>query len=836
MTSIEAYVDQIADLDQQAIAPNAQLDTVLLCLSKPLEWLGYNESLLAISLPQQLALVQHPSWKKHVWHVLKNLVPQWTFALRSPTHRHLLEATHACSQDKIKAIMARVSLPIVLECLSTQENASLDTLEMYAALLKLLSLSSQLFPLYGKYINLSDIRFFCSLLCSIPGHLANAFAIQFNQVRFHVEHEWYMDRNFYAKLSSRMAKHLTKETIPFTQELLGKITRQGYEDIAIYTIIQSKPDHWSVVFEQAELIAPPEQMTKSILHYAHDHMPMINTASQQLAQLLFQHESKRKEQRLQSFLNTAVFKLSKCSWADKTMARISVCTVIYALEDTSLAKEEKQLSTKTLLFLIHFLKRVIQTWSDPVFIKHASFRERSFMTTVLLSFVAYLPHHELKQTTMVETSLFHSVSTWFNSGDIQTAQLGAVVAEAISSKLDTEKPLNTGLLDDNDHLRELKGLVFVTDAFDDQEPVASSTALDSESESELEEKDELDPDADVILEEDEDEEFEPYYMEEESEDEGLRKESTLKSTKKPVFVRDLIRYLQDKNDPLKLEAGLTASEQVIRRKIGAGTELSESSITLAKYLIGFPETYEIHDFRKLQQNALTALMVGVPETVTEFIIDQIYDRNTSTGQKQMILGAISLAVRELAGWTDNNTTKPINGKQTFLSKRMEIEKRNQHKIQKNRLSGLAGPVFFFPLLVGWWEGSQGYLAYWMGSNPVLTERFIMTLNIILHSSTNTLDKRRIVKEYFEFALSMRYAVNLSFGVKKALLLGIETIINISYKGQESLLFTDYAKELVETKAWLEAIIENHSEDKLQEMAVAVLIKISHIALTGQGTK
>ncbi|RCH81196.1 TEL2, telomere maintenance protein 2, partial [Rhizopus stolonifer] len=335
------------------------------------------------------------------------------------------------------------------------------------------------------------------------------------------------------------------------------------------------------------------------------------------------------------------------------------------------------------------------------------------MTTVLLSFVAYLPHHELKQTTMVETSLFHSVSTWFNSGDIQTAQLGAVVAEAISSKLDTEKPLNTGLLDDNDHLRELKGLVFVTDAFDDQEPVTSSTALDSESESELEEKDELDPDADVILEEDEndedeDEEFEPYYMEEESEDEGLRKESTLKSTKKPVFVRDLIRYLQDKNDPLKLEAGLTASEQVIRRKIGAGTELSKT-LDNTKYLIGFPETYEIHDFRKLQQNALTALMVGVPETVTEFIIDQIYDRNTSTGQKQMILGAISLAVRELAGWTDNNTTKntieqetarlsltshdqqPINGKQTFLSKRMEIEKRNQHKIQKNRLSGLAGP-------------------------------------------------------------------------------------------------------------------------------------------------
>lgn len=37
---------------------------------------------------------------------------------------------------------------------------------------------------------------------------------------------------------------------------------------------------------------------------------------------------------------------------------------------------------------------------------------------------------------------------------------------------------------------------------------------------------------------------------------------------------------------------------------------------LARYLISFPETFEIDQFRSLQQNALVALMAAVPEAVT----------------------------------------------------------------------------------------------------------------------------------------------------------------------------------------------------------------------------
>lgn len=42
----------------------------------------------------------------------------------------------------------------------------------------------------------------------------------------------------------------------------------------------------------------------------------------------------------------------------------------------------------------------------------------------------------------------------------------------------------------------------------------------------------------------------------------------------------------------------------------------ESAVELAKYVIGVPETFEIDNFRILQQDALIAIIVGAPEVAT----------------------------------------------------------------------------------------------------------------------------------------------------------------------------------------------------------------------------
>lgn len=152
----------------------------------------------------------------------------------------------------------------------------------------------------------------------------------------------------------------------------------------------------------------------------------------------------------------------------------------------------------------------------------------------ILSLLAYIEDGDIKSEIMIETSLIKSVSCYFDTGDASIAQLGAVVAESVSSRVDKEKALDTGLLSNHDKMVELKQLIFNRDAFNDEKEEEMDLVL-SESESEEEQEELLDPDAEFVIEASEESDLEAYYMEEESEDEGMKKESsTKKQHKKPV--------------------------------------------------------------------------------------------------------------------------------------------------------------------------------------------------------------------------------------------------------------------------------------------------------------
>ncbi|KAL7315285.1 telomere binding protein, variant 3 [Mucor circinelloides] len=629
MSTISNLVKRLEQLDRLATSPDAQLDNVIECMSSPIEWL--NETPI---------LVSQSAWKQHVWHVFRDIVPQWTFALHSSANKHLVQNTlySTLLAENIQVTMARISLPILLECLAAanQRDVSLDTLEIYSNSLKSLL---RLVSLYGQHIPRKDVRFFCSLICSIPGHLVNAFGIQ--SIQYGNDLEWYTDRKFYTKLCRECADHMTETSLVFTQEMLGKIARQGYEDIVIESIYSSSTRndvHWADVLEQVEIIASPEQVIRPMLAYAKQAIlpkpnNTISSVAKSVSHLLFgspcdKDKQTQRRERIQEFLNMAIFRLVQSSWADDKLARLVVTIAILAEG----CHGENEMTASAQSMIVNYAKRAIETWSDPVFLKHGSSREKYYMTAIILTLIAYLQVQDVQISIMMETSLLNSVSQYFASGDMATARIGAVMAEAVSSKIDKEKPLDTTLLNDQDGLLELKGLVFLRDALDKDAMADLSTEGENNVPEEedlyrddLAYEDELDPDAEFNIEseqsdldnDDEDEEeFQAYLMEDESDDEGLKKEgSSKKQRKKPVFIRDLIRCLQDKNDPLKLEIGLNAAEHVIRRKTGAGTELSESSIELAKYIISFPETYEIENYQTLQRNALVALMTAVPETV-----------------------------------------------------------------------------------------------------------------------------------------------------------------------------------------------------------------------------
>ncbi|KAI8986573.1 telomere length regulation protein-domain-containing protein [Pilobolus umbonatus] len=823
MTKIEDYVESLVHLDHHALNEKSTLDTVIACISTPLSWIN------TLSTQDSLTLLHHKAWKKHVWHVYKELVPSWSFSLLTATNKQLIDDTLFCSSNAtVMVTMATLSLPVLIECVCTQKEASLDTIDMYAHALKRLSLDHTLFRLYSTHIPTKDIPFFCSLLCSISGHLVNVYGLVTQR-----SEEWYSDRHFYASISRRLAECLNSRSISFVGELLGKMIRQGYEvDIAIqsiYPTAQYSPECWNQVFEMAERSYSSDTIYRSMLLYIRNTVlphSTIQSTSKHLALILFGSSSVR----IHQFLHYSLLRLSKMNSADLSMIRVAIATSVYAAGIEPGSDDQWKLSVSAHTLIMDTLKQVTQAWIDPVFIQHGSSKEHEYVTAALLCLIGYILDDKEVNDYMTECSIVPGITKYLESENKRLAELGMTVAEAISVRVDKDKPFHSGMLDKNQDLVNLKHLVFQHDALvstdDRMEPPEPSYS------SETEEEDELDPDAlfqpiDSDQEGSEDE-LEPYAMEEESDDDDKHNK-----TKKPAFIADLIRYLKDKNDPIKLQMGLNYAEYLIRMKTGTGTELKETSVELARYLIDFPTDYDIKDCHELQQKALVALVVAVPKTVTSFIIDELYNRNSSVPQRELILGSILLAVRELAGWAnqDESTDKKILesqplGQSLFVSRRMEVEKKK--KVRRNEFAELAGPVFFFPLLVGWWEGGQERIKFWLGNNKLMAERFVMTMNVILHSATNTPDKRQIVREYFEFAFSMRYSNN---AIVRSLLLGIEIILNISYQHQEALLFNHHQKELSETRDWVESILENNTEHELQQLAMNIMIRLSQMATT-----
>lgn len=80
---------------------------------------------------------------------------------------------------------------------------------------------------------------------------------------------------------------------------------------------------------------------------------------------------------------------------------------------------------------------------------------------------------------------------------------------------------------------------------------------------------------------------------------------------------------------------------------------------------------------------------------------------------------------------------------------------------------------------------------------------------------------------------MKYATvsTNTVSIKKAMLLGIDTIISVCYSGQEKLLYQDYQNELYDTKQWLEDLLDQADEPKLHDLTIVIIVKLSQIALT-----
>lgn len=209
MSSVKHYIEHLTELDESTKLANASFDVILDCVLKPLTWIS------ELNPQQQLEFLFHKAWKQHVWHIYHDILPLWAFSFSNKTPLFDTLFLTSCS-DQIRVNMARTSLPILIECVSAQTD--FGTLEIYAQALKLVCFSPLVAPYYALYIPKLDVRFFCSLLCSVPTQLANVFGVQLEEIRFNANHEWYIER--YKK--KRMFSWIKLTIFFFLQKILCK--------------------------------------------------------------------------------------------------------------------------------------------------------------------------------------------------------------------------------------------------------------------------------------------------------------------------------------------------------------------------------------------------------------------------------------------------------------------------------------------------------------------------------------------------------------------------------------------------------------------------------------
>lgn len=173
-------------------------------------------------------------------------------------------------------------------------------------------------------------------------------------------------------------------------------------------------------------------------------------------------------------------------------------------------------------------------------------------------------------------------------------------------------------------------------------------------------------------------------------------------------------------------------------------------------IVGLNDAFEFENFQELHQEVMIALVVANPLKVGQILSRTYFTGEYSISQRLMMLTAIGLAARELAGLEVSEEKSGASGsfpsqvlpenllkiygegpsamgkisrrleqemieplaleaadklsgpnilKVRTFSSRMEVEKRRKKPIA-NELSKIVANAFFFPLAGGWWTHSH----------------------------------------------------------------------------------------------------------------------------------
>ncbi|WWD19666.1 hypothetical protein CI109_104128 [Kwoniella shandongensis] len=142
----------------------------------------------------------------------------------------------------------------------------------------------------------------------------------------------------------------------------------------------------------------------------------------------------------------------------------------------------------------------------------------------------------------------------------------------------------------------------------------------------------------------------PSYLEEVAADPSLALDAAdKKKVSRPVYVPQLFALLKGREKPEYIEMGLKWGEGLVRAKREFGTELAENSVSVTLMALGLNDPFNIEGFEEKRQGLMNALVACSPKDVAPFLCEQYFNTQYSLQQKSVILTALAMGARELAG-------------------------------------------------------------------------------------------------------------------------------------------------------------------------------------------
>ncbi|EDO39854.1 predicted protein, partial [Nematostella vectensis] len=486
--------------------------------------------------------------------------------------------------------------------------------------------------------------------------------------------------------------------------------------------------------------------------------------------------------------------------------------------------------------LVDTTKVLFDNWSNKSALKHTPYNHHLFISCGLVHAVGYLTQEEkaaLRQSLL--GSLLNGVQIHLENPVARVRELGMVVAEVLTSALDTEGDKLSFDYKESSDSKLIKEFAKGKDAIFNKANLKNTPEeIANDSEADIFEMTERTSKLGVSHEhhDADDDDLEPYEIEEEFTEEQ----------KAPRHLRDCIDGLLESDKPEKTEAALQALDKLV---CSNPDDLPDVCVELVKILLHLQDKFSTENFILLRHNAMVAVAVRFPKEIAGYLTEEFFAANYNISQRLDMLSVLTATAQFLSEPQEIQNEKNIpkrfplpNLQDLVLDKTPHWQKIVQERIESktkrfakgpsnaplkqvmNKFSNVAGH-FFYPLMKNF-DHKLKTLDL-LGEDSFVLGRLVHTLGIVMYSARGTLGARNMAATLIEFTWALRYHPEAY--IRRMLVFSqIMVLVSVPI----TVLFEDCTSELLEIQEWLKDLVQRDSDTEVREIALQGLSVMERI--------